>query len=584
MAVAVRVPPWLREELPDGPPALVAQSPQGKRRRRSVRKHIVAICAYYFGWKPTPANPENDYLQDFQLEALEAMFEGGYLVINWPTDHSKSTTGTFLFPLLSLMENPDETHIICGANLADSKRRLKALELEIETNQALVRDFPWVGKPAREQRIWTALQFNVAGRSENKPNPSVYASAIGANELKGRRGKLLMDDIEGEDARWSPTKREQMYSWLKLEAWRCYEDKRESYRPLLCLLGTPFDVDSIYFRVEAEDWKVMRRRCYLDGGLMPDVQVFDANGKPWNNPPRKYLWEKKKDKVERARRRLRKIEFSIAYLMDPTGGDDSKLSSAQLTQRMRESEFEAPQHLTFAALDPASGSTNRQADYAGIAVTRINWPQGEDLPYVEVLEAESFEQGLFEQVHRMAHLASIYNCPVIYEGNSQQEGVYRDTFLHLHPEVRLIRHYTTNTSKFDTQLGLTVVKTLGVCYRLHVAEDKLESEGIQTLVREIRDLAPPFSTHNHISAAIWFAIRHCYGLARHAGKTPKSGYEVVNPWRQQPSPKYFGGGLPAIKTVYGYGYGAARKETVLERERKKEEQRFLEQLRVRRAG
>src|SRR5215472_7520850 len=211
-----------------------------------VRENIPEICKEYFGWE----------LQEFHLEALQAMFEGGYLIVNWPTDHAKSTMGCFLFPLLSLMENPDETHIICGANINDSKRRVQALTREIETNKALVRDFPWIAKPEdKVGRVWATTQFNVAGRTLNKPNPSVLAAAVGSNDVKGRRGKLLMDDIEGEDARWSPLKRQQLYSWLALEAWRCFEDRHETTRPLLCLLGTPFDVDSIYFRMEAQEWR-----------------------------------------------------------------------------------------------------------------------------------------------------------------------------------------------------------------------------------------------------------------------------------------------------------------------------------------
>jgi hypothetical protein len=493
-----------------------------ERQRQSVRKNLREICREYFGFK----------LEDFHVEALELMFQGGRLVINWPTDHAKSTVGTFLFPLLSLMEDPDASHIICGANINDSKRRVKMLQLEIETNQGLQREWPWVTKPeGRDQRLWSTTQFNIAGRTINKPNPSVYAAAVGSSDIKGRRGKLIMDDIEGEEVRWSPLKRQQLHSWLKLEAWRCFEDRKESSRPLLCAMGTPFDVDSIYFRMEAEGWTVHRRPVYL--------RTYRDQ---WGREQHDYLWPEKAAKVEQARKALNKLEFSVAYLMDPTGGDDSRLSAVQIQEWMTQASTDAPDWKVFVSIDPASGSQRRRADYAGIAVVKVAWLADWELPLVQVLEAHAFRLGLFEQVHLASRLAAAYQAPVIYEGNSQQGMVYQNTFAHLHPEVRLVRHYTTHENKFDTKMGLTVVKTLVTHQRLHVSESQLESAGIQALIQEIRDLHPPFDRHNHIAAAIWFVIRHLYDQVRiYNGPKIVSNYPLrPNGWRPwNPYQKYW---------------------------------------------
>lgn len=500
-------------------------------QRLNVRKNIKEICAEYFDWA----------LQDFQLEILEEMFEGGYLCVNLPTDHAKSTMGAFLYILLSLIDNPNESHIICGANINDSKRRVKMLELEIETNEGLKRDFPWVTKPEdKENRVWSNIQFNVLGRTINKPNPSVLAAAIGSADIKGRRGKLIMDDIEGLDARYSPLKREQTYEWVKTEAWRCYEDKRESSRPLLCLLGTPFDIDSLYFRVQQEGWKVIRYPAYREGSNLPTLDVY---GQPWHVPP-SYLWADKADKVERARKRLKKWQFSIAYLMDPTGGDQTQMSAEQISDATQEAEFKEEEFLGFVSLDPAAGSENKRADYAGITVLKIHWPYGEELPNVEIQEAHAFTQGLFEQVHFCASLAARYGYPVIYEINSQQGGTYQNSFSHLHPEVELLRHYTTNANKFDTSMGLSVVKTLVNKRKLHVPDHQLESDGIQNLIQELRDLKPPFTKHDHICASIWFAVRYAYERARHSKLAPiQSSY--LQPYRRSGFQVGFNSALPS---------------------------------------
>lgn len=533
---------------------------QEVRVRAAVRRNIRYHCRYYFGWD----------LEEFHLEALEAMFDGGHVIVNWATDHAKSTMGTFLFPLLSLMENPDETHIICGANINDSKRRVQALQREIETNKELVKDFPWLAKPQeKDLRIWSATQFNVVGRTINKPNPSVLAAAVGSNDVKGRRGKLMMDDIEGEDARWSPLKRQQLYSWLTLEAWRCFEDKHESLRPLMCLLGTPFDVDSIYFRMEAQEWKVLRHGAYIE-------QRSEKTHKPV------YLWPAKAQKVEQARKRLRKLEFSVAYLMDPTGGDPSKVSAAELTKATQEARFEHTEHIGLVSLDPAAGGQGQaRADYAGIAVVKVHWKVGEAMPNVEILEAHSMTQGLFEQVHFCAALSANYRFPVIYETNSQQGQVYRDTFNHLHPETQLLRHYTTRENKFDNSMGLSVVKTLMVDRRIRVPAERIEDEGITTLIHEIRDLAPPFNQHDHIAAAIWFAIRHAYEQVRYFGLAQvENGFRQGNlDWYHRQSP-YYGGRQSAMQASRQFGYRPwTWQEDVVARERRKEEERFVAQLR-----
>lgn len=469
-----------------------------------VRKNIRPLCKKYFDWE----------LENYQIEVLEAMFEGGYLVVNLPTDHGKSSLGCFLFPLLSLMENPNETHIICCANIADARRRVQALQLEIETNKALIKDFPHLAKPtSRANRVWSSTAFSIVGRTINKPNPSVVASTYESRDIKGRRGKLIMDDLEGEDARWSPVKREQLYGWLKFEAWRCYEDKRESSRPLLCLLGTPFDVDSIYFRVEHQGWKVIRYPVYTFEGF-----AYRGKADLLANEPhfvKEYLWPAKAEKVERARRALRKLEFSVAYRMDPTGGDPTRVSSQQIQERMSVAAQVSQEHAGYIALDPASGAQGPRVDYAGIAVVKIHWPPGDELPEIEIPEAYNFSQGLFEQVHLCAELHEKYGFPVIYERNAQQGQVYADTFRHLHPEVPLIGHYTSHQNKFDVSMGLSVIKRLAIESKLFVPEAERESDGIEQLVVEIRDLQPPFKTHNHISAAIWFAVRHAYDKVRH---------------------------------------------------------------------
>lgn len=468
-------------------------------------------------------------LADFHVELLQLMFEGGYRVVNWPTDHMKSYTADFLFPILSLIDDPNSTHLICGANIADSKSRVFALELELETNERLTEDFPWVAKPEhKDGRIWTATHFNVVGRTVVNRNYSVLAVSTTSKDVRGRRGKLIMDDIEGTEARNSPAEREKLLRWVREEGWRCLEDWKDNPRPLLIALGTPFDSDSIYFNLELQGWA---RRWFP---AYTTEQTTNSMGEPWFKTT--YAWPRKAEKVREAREQMTKEQFSIAYLMDPKGGDPNRLSAMEILDLLKEGKFEEGATKTFASLDPASGSTLRRADYAGVAVVRINWKYGEPLPTVNVLEAHKDTQGSIEQVHFCAQLAKEYgDCPVIVETNAMQR-TYAELFQHLHPETQVIRHNTTDDKKFHEKYGLTILPTLLRASRLLAPREKLESEGFKALVKEIRDLGQS-NTHDHIACSIWFAIRHMYEQARAIpkivnGYAPGAGRAWAQPYRE----------------------------------------------------
>lgn len=448
------------------------------------------------------------------------MFEGGKYVLNVPTDHGKSVVTTFLFPILSLIENPNESHIICGASLADSKSRLQAIQFELETNRGLILECPRLARPPeREGRIWAATQFNIAGRTINKRDPSVYAGSIGGKDIKGRRGKLIMDDIEGLEAQTSPAERAKLLNWVRLEAWRCYEDRSETERPLLIAVGTPFDPDSIYFSLEDQGWEVRRYSAYTFEGTVT-----------YDNPPAKqrqahYLWPRKAEKIAEARASMTKEQFSIQYRMDPTGGDHSRLSSKEIKAALAESTFEGEEPRTFVSLDPASGSANRRADYAGISVTRIYWEAGEQLPKVEILEAHKFTQGAKEQIDFCADRAAFYECPILVETNAMQ-AIYKEFFTLFHPEVLVIKQHTTRRHKESQRYGLHILKTLLQQRRMSVAQSQLESEGVKALVSEIKDLGAP-GMHDHIACSVWFAFLRMYRTAR---STPP---QIVSGWGQR---------------------------------------------------
>jgi hypothetical protein len=489
--------------------------------------------------------PNDEFEPVHVYYALRLMFKGGRYVFQWSTDHAKSLTGLFFFPIASLASDPDGAHLIMGANEADSKSRLQMVQRELEhpRNPQLLADFPWLKKPRKVRDssgglTWSRKELTVDGRTTNNRNPSLYACTTGSNDVRGRRGKLVMDDIEGEDARRLASSRKQLYDFVKLEAVTCLEDKADSIRPLVCAMGTPFDIDSIYIKLENEDWETVKIPCYT----VPWSKVRDyshmtlpdgtqaTTDTPWEEraallPDRLFTWPRKRMKVcehdPLFGKKLDKVHFSLRYLLDATAGDPTRLNYDQLRKLTQKAEMPTDGNwITVVSLDPAAGVGE---DYAGISVVRIRWPHSEKLPEVHVLEAYRFTDGITEQVDFVNDLCWKYPepsgeinttrpCRVVYESNSQQHGHYKNTFANRHPEIRLVPIYTSGANKADTELGLTVIKTLVRQNRLSIPQSQIDSDGVQTLLREVRDLGS--EADDHIACSVWFVVSWVFKQVR----------------------------------------------------------------------
>jgi hypothetical protein len=507
-----------------------------------LRTDIPGFLKKYLNF-PDEEYPEPGGVVPHVTTLLEEMFEGGYLLGLFATDHAKSITADKFFPILSLAENPDESHILMCANFADARRRVQVVERELEGNAELIRDFPWLKKPERPKGggsgnvQWSRLEFTVSGRSANRPDPSMCAETVGSSSIRQRRGKLIMDDIEGaRNSKYALT-RQELYDFIKLEASRCYEGLTESKRPLQAALGTPFDPDSLYLRLEGEDWRVIRVPAYtvpwdkISQSAIQTTKHGDTFETDWKIrasrlPDSYFTWARQRYKVTEAdphfgKKRTR-AQFSLTHLLDPTEGKPGRLSLKQLEDLIRDkpqqggnADPNAAEFATFVTLDPASGVNTRFADYAGIAVVKIRWPRSEKLPEVQVIEAYKFEQGVIEQVDFIADLTAKYQCPLIYEANSQQRGTYTNAFGHYQPSVKLIPVWTTEGNKFDTEMGLTIIKTLIQTERLKVPLSQIDSEGIQSMLSEVRELGGATDRHDHICCAVWFVCKWLYEQIRY---------------------------------------------------------------------
>jgi hypothetical protein len=502
-------------------------------RQRQLIEGVVAdvpgFVRRYFGYEMLP----------FHKVLLSGLFQGGLREYLLPTEHAKTTYGAIVFPLASLVvSGGDARHIVGATNLREASQRVKQVKTVIELNSnGIVDDFPWLrrwkGKPWTVNEIWV----EGASTSISNINASVTAIGRGARDIKGRRAKTVFDDLEGMNEALTQAERDRLWNWLTLEALRCLEDPEFFERPLVALLGTPYSVDSLYFRAQRAGFKVFRQPFrYANGDL---------------------IWPEKRAKIAVLKRALSTTPgaFEIAMKLDPKAADPDAMSYDEIRQK---SQAEATRfdetvgHFRYNVLDPASGSSNKRVDYAGIAHVKIRWPrasqrmEGEsledvELPWVEVYEPRAYKHGVISQVKLMQQIQHRFGGPIIFETNGPQATTYRRLFEAFANEVALIGFYT-GTNKWDGRMGILVVREIAKAGRLKIfprehpeeeleedqdlaveATDLLEDQavvggdihdaGVRALLYEIRDLDDP-KAHNHIVHGIWFAVRHSWEQRR----------------------------------------------------------------------
>jgi hypothetical protein len=290
-------------------------------------------------------------------------------------------------------------------------------------------------------------------------------------------------------------------------------------RALLANVGTPFDVDSLHFRLQDGGWKTYRQ--------------------PYQNARGELIWPRMEGKIREWKAIMKPAQVAIALELDPQKAHPGTLSVPQIqgkveipgstlypryqTQRLQQPERvtlgerhvelrEAlqPQVNCFVVLDPASGSKLRRADYCGLAVVALAWAAADLLPELEVLEAHAVHDEAIPQVEQAAALARRYACPVLVEVNAMQR-IFRELFKRVAPDVWVIPHLTDEQSKWHPQMGLTVLKTLVLRDRLKLVGPR--TEGMTALAQELRDLGT--GSKDHLCMACWFAVRYMYDRHRH---------------------------------------------------------------------
>jgi hypothetical protein len=190
-------------------------APQERRvRRRTARqrfgpKWVGTYLPHYFAGPPADFHAE---LFD-RLGALHAR-RGTKEATIAPRDGAKSTVITLAYVLFCALEQLEPFMLILSDSAGQAEELLGHIRNELETNEAIARDYP---DSAGVGPVWRRNRVTIA-------NGAATIAALGTGgRVRGRRARqarpslVVFDDVENNDTITSPAKRAKAWRWATRE-------------------------------------------------------------------------------------------------------------------------------------------------------------------------------------------------------------------------------------------------------------------------------------------------------------------------------------------------------------------------------
>jgi predicted phage terminase large subunit-like protein len=170
---------------------------------------MLTWCREYFPHYFTlPPSRQHEYISA-RLERA-ARTRQVRMVIEGPRDSAKSTFGTFGYPLFAAAKELETYILLISETSGLSKKYLEAIAHELETNEDLLTDYPWL---RGQGSTWSKDCIVTAN--------GVRIEALGAgNRIRGRRSMqhrpscVILDDPEGDEAAFSSVRRTRIREWF----------------------------------------------------------------------------------------------------------------------------------------------------------------------------------------------------------------------------------------------------------------------------------------------------------------------------------------------------------------------------------
>ena len=493
---------WFRdaeEAAKLGPPKQLAEL--DKDTRPLVAWDADAFERFYRRYSPY------DYLPAHSKQIVARALERRRSVLNVPPGHAKSQVMAVWFPIWLICRDRNSVIVILSKTDFLARQRAEEIANELSNNEKLVKDFGMF-KPETQDVPWSPRSgfFTVQGRTgEMAQSGSRTLQSRGSlQQIFGvRLTHLIVDDLVDSKNSLTPTAREQMERWFRIEVLSRF--KGGTSESWACVIGTRFHPDDLY--------GMLIKDKRPDGQKMWDHIIFPAV-LDWAKKlvlwPEEWPWDRLMDE---AYVDVGADGFAQTYQQEP--------APAGSTLVRREWVFgDASGHPGCLDLDRDIGQGHRLESgnflpivrvvsldppitrYAGLIVADL--VHNREMFFCSVIECQREKMDVRDMLAALTRVSALYKPDYfVFEQNAAQRWFLQDPQLdEFRQRVRVIPHNTAR-NKGDPVLG---IQSLAVDFefgrvRLPYAtpEARLNSE---MLISEA--LSHPYGQTDDLLMSLWF--------------------------------------------------------------------------------
>jgi predicted phage terminase large subunit-like protein len=281
------------------------------------------------------------------IDLLREMTQRKDSAIIFPRNHAK-TTWEKIDTIHDIVYALEPVILYVGSTLRDAQFHFESIKSELESNELLRQVYgDLVPAAAERDHKWTNAHFetrngiNLVARGSGKGR--------GVNIKNKRPTKIILDDIENDEAVRSPDQRQKLHNWITM----VIMPSRDKAQGFVKMIGTVLHPEAELVRFY-ETYGGIKRKAIEDG-----QSIWPA------------YWPLQD--LERERAKIGTLQFNQEYLNEPITASERLVSEdmvarSRMPDPMGMDHFGNPKRImdAFGAIDPAI-SEKQTADYTALA-------------------------------------------------------------------------------------------------------------------------------------------------------------------------------------------------------------------------
>lgn len=405
----------------------------------------------YFGHFLCPNCQVRHDTPDFHKDIIEELEHptSQRFGVNTPTYHAKSTLVTTKWVVYQICRDPNYRCIIVskGSEMAkDFVRQIQEIlsnnELYADAPHNLIEDFGPFKEDASTQ-LWSAMRFNVSGRTTMEKDPTVQALGVSGQIYGKRADEIICDDIATLGNQANPAMVAQMLRWLNQEVF-----SRVGSAGRVIFVGTRVHAGDIYGTLKERAGYAWKRYSLVVDDENEDVLWSDH-----------FTYEQAM--VHKSE--MTESEFQLVMQNVDMPGEGASFTQEMIDSAMDLSRFWGhfdPKWRIFAGLDLAGDG--KHAGFTAMTVIGLDTETGMRYLIDQTAHRSMKAPQMKAEMFRLTDLYPISEWRVERNGMQGQLLQYDTEIVKVMNRngIKLSPHTTTGQNKWDPQFGVEGRATL----------------------------------------------------------------------------------------------------------------------------